>query len=61
MANRIDISDEEWQTIYPILAVHQPVRMASEAACRAFPVAVMWGLRSGAQWRLLPAEHGNGL
>ena len=58
MGNRLDISDEEWQTIPPILAVHKHVRIASEAACRAFLVAVLWVLRSGAQWRLLPAEHG---
>ncbi len=58
MANRLEISDEEWQTIHPILAVHKHVRMASEAACRAFLVAVLWVLRSGAQWRLLPTEHG---
>ena len=58
MGNRLDISDEAWQSIHPILAVHKHVRMASEAACRAFLVAVLWELRSGAQWRLLPAEHG---
>jgi transposase len=58
MANRLEISDEEWPTIHPILAVHKPVRMASEAACRAFLVAVLWVLRSGAQWRMLPTEHG---
>ena len=58
MANRLDISDEEWQTIHAILVVHKHVCMASEAACRAFLVAVLWMLRSGAQWRLLPTEHG---
>jgi transposase len=58
MANRLDISDEEWQTIHPILAVHQHVRIVSEAECRAFLVAVLWILRSGAPWRLLPAKHG---
>ena len=59
MANRLDISDDEWHAIYPILATHQRVRMASETACRAFLVAVLWVLRSGAQWRLLPAELGH--
>jgi len=58
MANRLEISDEEWGAIYPILAAHRRVRTASEAACRAFLVAVLWVLRSGAQWRLLPADHG---
>ena len=59
MANRLDISDEEWHAIYPLLAAHQRVRMASETACRAFLVAVLWVLRSGAQWRLLPAALGH--
>lgn len=58
MANRLEISDEEWNTIYPILAAHKQVRIASEAACRDFLVAVLWVLRSGAPWRLLPAEQG---
>ncbi|WP_434735656.1 transposase [Accumulibacter sp.] len=44
--------------IYPILVAHRPVRMASEPACRAFLVAVLWVLRSGAPWRLLPAAPG---
>lgn len=58
MANRLEISDEEWQTIYSIVSAHKRVRIASEAACRAFLVAVLWVLRSGAQWRLLPPELG---
>ncbi len=58
MANRLEISDEEWRTIHAILATHKHVRMTSAAACRAFLVAVLWVLRSGAPWRLLPAEHG---
>lgn len=58
MANRLEISDEEGTAIYPILAACKHVRIASEAACRAFLAAVLWVLRSGAQWRLLPVEQG---
>jgi len=58
MANRLEISDEEWRVIYPILIAHRQVRIVSEDKCRAFLVAVLWVLRSGAQWRLLPAEYG---
>ncbi len=58
MVNRLEISDEEWGAIYPILVAHKPVRMASEPACRVFLVAVLWVLRSGAPWRLLPAAYG---
>lgn len=58
MANRLEISDEEWRVIYPLLAAHPSVRIASEEKCRAFLEAVLWVLRSGAPWRLLPAEHG---
>lgn len=56
MANRLEISDEAWAVIYPILVSHRRVRVAAEAACRMFLVAVRWVLRSGVQGRLLPPE-----
>jgi transposase len=61
MANRLEISDKEWNAIYPILAAHRHVRMASEAACRAFLVAVMWVLRSGVRipWSFGHPFHGH--
>lgn len=58
MANRLEISDEEWRVIQPILVAHRSVRIISEEPCRAFLEAVLWVLRSGAPWRLLPAEPG---
>jgi transposase len=57
--NRLEISDEEWGAIYPVLKAHPRVRLWSQAQCRAFLVAVLWVLRSGAQWRLLPESLGN--
>jgi transposase len=59
MANRLEISDEEWSVIYPILVEHPCVRVGSQAACREFLTAVLWILRSGGQWRLLPEPLGN--
>ncbi|MDD1651010.1 MAG: IS5 family transposase [Methylococcaceae bacterium] len=58
MANRLEISDAAWTVIYPILVAHRRVRVIAEAACRAFLAAVLWVLRSGVQWRLLPAAYG---
>jgi len=58
MANRLEISDEEWDMIYPMLVAHKHVRVTSEEQCRAFLIAVLQILRSGSQWRLLPEAHG---
>ena len=55
MANRLTISDREWEAIRLILDTHPYVRVGDLGRCRAFLCAVLWVLRSGAQWLLLPA------
>ena len=44
MANRLEISDEAWRVIQPILVAHQSVRILSEEPCWAFLEAVLWVL-----------------
>ncbi|MGH8559201.1 MAG: IS5 family transposase [Methylococcales bacterium] len=47
MTKRLEISDEEWAAIQPILATHGRVRVGDPVVCRAFSIAVWWVLRSG--------------
>ena len=58
MPNRAELTDEEWQTLYGLLLLNQRVYVGSEENCKRFPNAVLWILRSGTQWRLLPASLG---
>lgn len=59
MTNRLEISDAEWAVLFPIIAAHPKTRVGDETACRRFLIAVLWILRSGSQWRLLPACLGH--
>src|SRR5512143_179035 len=56
--NRVVLTDEQWVTIWTFLVAHPRVYMGRPEACRRFLNAVLWVLRSGAQWRLLPTELG---
>ena len=58
MPNRTELTDGEWQTFYGLLLLNQRVYVGSEVNCRRFLNAVLWILRSGSQWRLLPASLG---
>lgn len=52
------LSDAQWRIIYEFLLLQSGIRTRSEARCRQFVEAILWMLRSGAQWRLLPESQG---
>ncbi len=56
----VRLTDEQWTKIRAFLRNDAPAYVGTdEQACRRFVEAVLWIDRSGAQWRLLPAEYGN--
>ncbi len=55
----IRLSYDEWGKIQVFLRQEPRAYLDRDAhACRRFVEAVKWMSRSGAQWRLLPAEYG---
>src|SRR5918992_2617179 len=55
----ITLTDEQWQKILPFLRSCPNIYVGQEQECRKFLEAVLWIARSGAQWRLLPAQYGD--
>jgi transposase len=53
-----NLSDAEWNRIYEFLTIQSRIYTGKESKCREFVEAVLWILRSGAQWRLLPEDRG---
>jgi putative transposase len=54
----VNLTDEQWTKIRGFLRQDPNAYVGNEAECRRFVEAVKWMSRSGAQWRLLPAEYG---
>lgn len=52
------LSDEQWHKILGFLRQQEGIHIGNERDCRRFVEAVLWMLRSGAQWRLLPTDQG---
>ena len=59
MANRTELTDGEWRVIYSLLLMNSRIYVGSEEKNRRFLNAVLWILRGGTQWRLLPASLGH--
>ena len=57
--SNIRLSPEQWARVLDFLRGRTGLYVGQEADCRRFVEAVLWINRSGAQWRLLPAEYGN--
>ena len=55
----ITIPSDQWERILQFLRDCPDVYVGDAAKCRRFVEGVLWMDRSGAQWRLLPAEYGN--
>ena len=55
---RATISDREWAHISPLLSTLPNVKIGNIDKCRTFIGAVLWLLRGGMEWRMLPPEYG---
>lgn len=55
----VRLTDDQWTKIRDFLRQDPNAYVGNEAECRRFVEGVKWMGRSGAQWRLLPAEYGN--
>lgn len=55
----LQVTDAQWAKMLTFLRACPDVYVGAQWKCRQFLSAVLWITRSGAQWRLLPAEYGN--
>ena len=57
MSNLI-LSANQWPKILAFIRECPRVYVGEEAGCNRFIAAVLWVMRSGGQWRQLPAQYG---
>ncbi len=55
----ISIKEEQWIKQYAFLKAFPSIYVNNEESCLKFIQAILWIVRSGAQWRLLPESYGN--
>lgn len=56
--SNIQIKNEHWNKLSEFLRQHPKVYVGKPKECRRFLSAVLWVMRSGARWRLLPERYG---
>ncbi len=56
--DRVHLQDNEWTKILAFLRTRRDIYVGNETRCRRFMDGVVWAMRSGAQWRLLPSVYG---
>ena len=54
----IKLTDQQWKPIESFLRAHSHVYVGDGDKCRRFMEAVLWVLRTGAQWRAVPESYG---
>ena len=56
--SEVKLTKRQWSKIRAYLDESPQVYVGQERQCRKFVEGVLWMLRSGAQWRLLPRKYG---
>ena len=59
MTTIIKIREDKWIKIFEYLKNCPGVYVGKEVECKRFIEAILWIVRSGAQWRMLPESYGN--
>ena len=57
--DKVKLRNDQWHKIRKFLNENPNVYVGKPKTCRRFIEGVLWMMRSGAQWRLLPARYGN--
>jgi transposase len=55
----IDLTDEEWAAIKPLLPPMRTLGANAPIVLRRSVNGILWRMRTGAPWRLMPPEYGN--
>ena len=55
----IKLKRKQWHKIRNFIDEHPNAYVANSRACKRFIEGVLWIMRSGSQWRLLPKKYGN--